>query len=191
MPLLVPRPIRQVNGGSIGKTGGCVIDIQSNEIIATGLSMPHSPRVFGDRLWLLDSGNGYFGFVDRDKGRFEKVVFCPGYARGLAFIGKYAIVGLSKPREATFAGLALDDELKKHNAAPQCGIQVIDLERGAVVQWMTISGNVEELYDVVHAARCANAKGVWNEDRRNTQEHMAERRWKAGSLDGERIGRQL
>ena len=131
------------------RDGGCVIDIQSDEIIASGLSMPHSPRVFDERLWLLDSGNGYFGFVDRDKGQFERVVFCPGYARGLAFIGKYAIVGLSKPREATFSGLALDDELKKHSATPQCGIQVIDLERGAVVQWMTISGNVEELYDVV------------------------------------------
>lgn len=30
--------------------GGCVIDIHTNEVMATGLSMPHSPRVLGDKL---------------------------------------------------------------------------------------------------------------------------------------------
>src|SRR5262249_31014358 len=70
---------------------GVVIDIQSNEIIASGLSMPHSPRVYRDKLWVLDSGNGNFGFVDRKSGMFEAVTFCPGYARGLSFIGDFAI----------------------------------------------------------------------------------------------------
>ena len=78
--------------------GGCVIDIATNEIIATGLSMPHSPRWYRDRLWVLDSGNGDFGYIDLDAGQFIPVTFCPGYARGLSFIGDYAIVGLSKPR---------------------------------------------------------------------------------------------
>jgi len=30
--------------------GGCIIDVTNDEIIATGLSMPHSPRVFKDKL---------------------------------------------------------------------------------------------------------------------------------------------
>ncbi|MFC1757182.1 TIGR03032 family protein [Planctomycetota bacterium] len=164
--------------------GGCVIDIESNEIVVSGLSMPHSPRMFDGKLWLLDSGNGYFGFIDRDKGRFERVAFCPGYARGMTFIGKYAIVGLSKPREQTFSGLALDDELKRHNAAAQCGIQVIDLERGVVVEWMAISGNVTELYDVVTlpGVRMPKAFGTKTDEiRRNTwlSENGQVARWTA------------
>ena len=156
------------------REGGCVVDVQSQEIVVSGLSMPHSPRVYGGKLWLLDSGNGYFGIVDRDKGLFQRLVFCPGYARGMTFIGKYAIVGLSKPREKTFSGLALDEELSRQNATPQCGLQVIDLERGTVVQWMAISGNVEELYDaiVLPGVRMPKAFGTKTDEiRRNTWLH--------------------
>ncbi len=35
------------------RDGGCVIDVASNEVIVTGLSMPHSPRAHNNRLWLL------------------------------------------------------------------------------------------------------------------------------------------
>ena len=74
--------------------------------------MPHSPRVYRDRLWLLNSGTGYFGSFDLAGGRFEPLAFCPGYLRGLAFSGDFAVMGLSRPRhDKTFGGLALDDEL--------------------------------------------------------------------------------
>src|SRR5688572_11024876 len=63
--------------------GGIVIDVQSNEIVATGLSMPHSPRWYRGKLWLLNSGTGDFGYVDFKSGRFEPVTFCAGYLRGL------------------------------------------------------------------------------------------------------------
>lgn len=131
--------------------GGVVIDVRNDQIIAAGFSMPHSPRVYQDRLWLLDSGNGYFGFVDLGSGEFEKVAFCPGYARGLAFVGDYAVVGLSQPRndEGSFQGLRLDEELASRNASARCGVQVIDLRSGDVVHWMRIEGGtIQELYDV-------------------------------------------
>ena len=130
--------------------GGCVIDVQSNEIIATGLSMPHSPRVYRDRLWVLNSGTGHFGFIDRDKGMFESVAFCPGYQRGLSFHGDYAIIGLSKQREnRTFSELDLDHNLEKAQVDPRCGLQIIDLRTGDAVHWVRIEGVVSELYDVV------------------------------------------
>jgi uncharacterized protein (TIGR03032 family) len=133
--------------------GGCVIDIQSNEIIATGLSMPHSPRVYRDKLWLLNSGSGHFGFIDRATGKFERVAFCPGYLRGLSFHGDYAIIGLSKSREnKTFSGLELDKNLVSHDAEPRCGLHVIDLKTGDIVHWLRIDGVVTELYDVVSLA---------------------------------------
>ncbi len=132
------------------RAGGCVIDVPTGEVILTGLSMPHSPRIYQDRLWLLDSGTGYFGYVDTQKGQFEPVTFCPGYARGLAFLNRFALVGLSKPRrEKTFVGLPLDDNLASRQAEPRCGLQIIDLETGDVVHWVRLEGVVEELYDIV------------------------------------------
>ena len=132
------------------RDGGCVIDIESDEVVAAELSMPHSPRVYRDRLWLLHSGSGHFGYIDRDKGKFEPVAFCPGYLRGLAFHGDYAIIGLSDSRQTrTFSGLPLDENLAAADVEAHCGLQVIDLRSGDVVHRVRIEGVVSELYDVV------------------------------------------
>lgn len=130
------------------QNGGCVIDISSNEIIAAELSMPHSPRFYRERLWLLNSGKGEFGYLDVATGKFQPVAFCGGYLRGLAFWENYAIVGLSKPREQTFSGLVLQERLAAKGAEAFCGIQVIDLETGNIVHWVRIEGIIVELYDV-------------------------------------------
>ena len=142
--------------------GGIVIDIESNEIITTGLSMPHSPRWYQGKLWLLNSGTGEFGFIDEKTGNFEAICFCAGYMRGLSFQGNFALIGLSKPREnKTFSGLPLDDNLKRHNAQPRCGIQIIDLKTGDIRHWIRLEGMVNELYDVVTLSnvRCPMALG--------------------------------
>ena len=132
------------------RDGGCVIDVTSDQIVLDGLSMPHSPRIYRDQLWLLDSGSGFFGRVDVAAGRFEPLTFCPGYLRGLAFIDHYAVVGLSQPREnKTFGGLALDENLAARDAQARCGLYVIDLDSGDAVHWLRIEGVVAELYDVV------------------------------------------
>lgn len=152
------------------RDGGCVIDMDSNAIIARGLSMPHSPRYYHGKLWVLDSGHGQFGYVDLDAGKFEPVMFCPGFSRGLTFIGKYAIVGLSRPRDSTFKGLDLDAELERRGVSPFCGLIVIDLEKGAEVHRLTIDGAVDELYDVITlpGVRCPKAFGLKADDvRRN------------------------
>lgn len=141
--------------------GGCVIDVESNEIITSGLSMPHSPRVYRGRLWLLNSGTGHFGFIDRSTGNFEKVAFCPGYLRGLSFHGDYAIVGLSKSREnKTFSGLELDGNLKSGGVDARCGVQIIDLRSGDVVHWIRVEGVVQELYDVVTLPNVARPQAL-------------------------------
>jgi uncharacterized protein (TIGR03032 family) len=129
--------------------GGVVLDISKNAVIFSGLSMPHSPRLHGGRLWLLNSGTGYLGWIDPGAGRFERVTFCPGYLRGLVFAGPYAVVGLSRPRhDPTFAGLPLQKELENRHAEPRCGVHVIDLRSGEVVHWLRLEGMVSELYDV-------------------------------------------
>jgi uncharacterized protein (TIGR03032 family) len=131
------------------RDGGVVVEIPSGHVIAGGLSMPHSPRVYRNRLWLHNSGTGQFGSIDPAVGRFEPLAFCPGYLRGLAFAGDYAVVGLSHPRDdRTFSGLALDAELTRRGAEPRCGLLVIDLNSGDVAHWLRVEGLVRELYDV-------------------------------------------
>jgi uncharacterized protein (TIGR03032 family) len=129
--------------------GGVVVDVATGEVIAHGLSMPHSPRLHRGRLYLLDSGSGRFGWIEPESGRFEEVCFCPGYARGLAFVGAFAVIGLSLPRHnRSFSGLALDDELSRRGATPRCGLLVVDLRTGDAVHSLRLEGAVHELYDV-------------------------------------------
>jgi uncharacterized protein (TIGR03032 family) len=130
--------------------GGVVIDVVSNEIVCEGLSMPHSPRWYRDQLWVLNSGCGEFGRVNLETGQFEALAFCPGYLRGLAFVGDYAVVSLSQPRhDKTFNGLRLEAELAKRDAVAQCGLQVIDLKTGDIAHWLKVENTVTEIYDVV------------------------------------------
>jgi uncharacterized protein (TIGR03032 family) len=129
--------------------GGVVIDVVSGETVVSGLSMPHSPRLYRGRLWLLDSGSGRFGWIEPESGRFEEVCFCPGYARGLAFVGEFAVIGLSLPRHnRSFSGLPLDDELSRHDASPRCGLLVVDLRTGDAPHSLRLEGAIHELYDV-------------------------------------------
>ncbi len=128
---------------------GVVIDVRTDEIVCTGLSMPHSPRWHDGKLWLHNSGRGQFGHVDLEKNTFVPVAFCPGYLRGLDFIGDVAVVGLSLPRDnKTFAGLDLDDELVARKVEPRRGLYFIDTKSGDIVHSLILEGIVTELYDV-------------------------------------------
>ena len=129
--------------------GGCVLDVASGETLVAGLSMPHSPRWHGGRLWLLNAGAGELGYVDGERGTFEPIVFCPGYLRGLALVGDFAVVTLSLPRHRTFGGLPLHERLEQRGAAAQCGLYVIELSTGHVLHTLRLEGLVSELYDVV------------------------------------------
>ena len=129
--------------------GGCVMDITNNEIIAEGLSMPHSPRWYQEKLWILNSGTGELGFIEKETGKFNPVTFCPGYLRGFSLYNDFAVVGISEPRHnKTFQGLPLDERLKEKKANPRCGLLIIDLRTGDIVHSLRIEGVVEELYDV-------------------------------------------
>ena len=130
--------------------GGAVIDIESGEAVVTGLSMPHSPRWYQGRLWVLNSGTGEFGSVDLASGVFEPLCFCPGFMRGLAFVGDYAVITLSRPRHDRFTGLPLQDQLQTRQAEPQCGLQIVDLKTGTIAHWLRVESDLAtELYDSI------------------------------------------
>ncbi|MFN9090136.1 MAG: TIGR03032 family protein [Alphaproteobacteria bacterium] len=143
--------------------GGIVVDVRTGAVVAEGLSMPHSPRLHHGRLWLLNSGTGQFGWVDPQRRHFTPLTFCPGYARGLAFAGGFAIVGLSRAREnRTFQGLALDEALRRHDADARCGLVVIDLDTGDITDWIRIEGVIDEIFDVavLPSVRCPALIGI-------------------------------
>jgi uncharacterized protein (TIGR03032 family) len=133
--------------------GGVVVEVATGDVVMEGLAMPHSPRLHdagdGLKLWLLDSGTGRFGHADPDTGTLIPVAFCPGYARGLACHGRFAVIGLSRPRNnKTFEGLPLDAALAKHGATARSGLLVVDVLTGDTVHWLRLDGIIEELYDV-------------------------------------------
>ena len=126
--------------------GGAVLQVPSGEVVAAGLSMPHSPRWYRDKLWLLNSSTGELGYIDGQT--FQPVAFCPGFARGLAFCGDFAIVGTSLPRKRD-SGLALDDRFAETGLQPQCGLSVVDLRSGEIVASYYLGEEIREIFDVV------------------------------------------
>src|SRR5262245_58465342 len=76
--------------------GGVLMEVPGGEVVARGLSMPHSPRWHDGRLWVLESGTGQLVLVDVATGRLQTIATLPGFTRGLALCGPYAFVGLSK-----------------------------------------------------------------------------------------------
>jgi uncharacterized protein (TIGR03032 family) len=124
--------------------GGVMIDVESGEVMLDGLSMPHSPRWNNGRLWVLESGRGGLGYVDLQSGAFETVIRLPGFTRGLAFAGPYALVGLSQVRETVFGGLPLTQS----NEPRYCGVWVVDTRTGTTAGFLRFEGAVQEVFDV-------------------------------------------
>jgi uncharacterized protein (TIGR03032 family) len=127
------------------KNGGILIDVSSDEIISQGFCMPHSPRLYDNKLWILNSGIGELQTIDLKTGKAISVCQFPGYCRGLAFAGRYAFVGLCKIRESEiFGGIPISEkgfELKS-------GVSVVDIDRGTIVGFIDFTKGIEELFDV-------------------------------------------
>lgn len=130
------------------RDGGVLVDVESGEIIARGLSMPHSPRWRDGQLWLLESGQGAIGVVDLATGTFQTVARFPGFTRGLSFLGRFAFIGLSKVREsAVFSGIPLVEQLQQAEERI-CGVWVLDVVTGETLGFCRFDAGVEEVFAV-------------------------------------------
>jgi uncharacterized protein (TIGR03032 family) len=133
------------------KDGGILIDVAQDEIVAAGLSMPHSPRWYAGRLWVLNSGEGGLGTVDPATGRYEEVASLPGFTRGLDFVGPLAFVGLSQVREsAVFSGIAVADRPVEERC---CGVWVVHIHSGQVIAYVKFEDALQEIFAVQALAR--------------------------------------
>jgi len=142
--------------------GGIIIDIETDRIVTDELSMPHSPRVANGALYVLDSGRGYIARVNEMNGKKENIAFCPGFLRGLSIWNGHAIATVSLPRDGSFKNLELEDNVRARGGVPWCGIQIVDLRTGDIVQWIRLDGFIKELFDVgvIPGSRCPMALGI-------------------------------
>ena len=121
--------------GYKGRTRGAgeVFDIETGEVVISGLSQPHSLKSVDGLLWLCDSET-YALRVYRDF-RMEAEVSLDGYARGLAFGPSHVYVGLSRSRNDPAGVLA--------NAC------IMALDRGTLRPEARIQVPTNEIYDLM------------------------------------------
>lgn len=125
-------------------TAGIVMDVPSGEIIAQGLAMPHSPRLYAEGLFVLLSAKGVLLKIDPTTGEQTEVFRFPGFLRGMDRHGDFLFIGVSKIRASSKTFSKIDDQLK----ASAAGILVLHLPTGKLVGQLAYQQSVEEIYDV-------------------------------------------
>lgn len=126
------------------ENGGILMDVAANTIIAEGLGMPHSPRLYNGRIHLLESASGHLVCIDPATGNKDVVVALNGFARGMDQLGDYAFIGLSQLRKKSVAF----HDLPIASKSLFCGIVVVHLPTARVVAHLKYEDSVEEIYDV-------------------------------------------
>jgi uncharacterized protein (TIGR03032 family) len=128
------------------KGGGVLMEVASGEVVTRGLSMPHSPRWYDGRLWVLESGSGGFGPIDAATGKYEELTSLPGFTRGLDFCGPLAFIGLSQVREsAVFSGIAIAERPLEERS---CGVWVVNIHTGQTIAFVKFEDQVQEIFAV-------------------------------------------
>ncbi|GAB7537859.1 TIGR03032 family protein [Burkholderia sp. 3C] len=125
--------------------GGIVMEVPSGRVIASGLSMPHSPRVIGGRLHVLEGGRGAVLQIDPQTGARRVLATLPGFTHGLAEYGGVLFVGLSRLRERRGPqGLPIEAASSELVA----GVAALDARTGEVLGILQFFNGVEEVFDV-------------------------------------------
>ena len=129
------------------RDGGVVVSVPAGEVVAAGLSMPCSPLLRGETLWLCCGGEGELVAVDLDSGEVTTIVALPGFVRGLAIRDQHAVVAVSRPpRGESFDGLPLAERLTGAEASGRCGIYIVDLRSGYVEHSLIFSAGSAEIH---------------------------------------------
>ena len=156
------------------KNGGLIMNVQTNEVVVSDLSMPHSPRLYQNQLYVLNSGEGQLLRIDQANGDRTIIAELPGYTRGLDFVGNTAIVGLSRVREsAIFGGLSVAD---KHEQL-RCGLALVDLSSGNLQGFCWFETGVEELFAISVIPGYLNPIVVGPESKANDNDEKSQTIW--------------
>lgn len=123
---------------------GCVIDVKSGRAIVDNLRMPHSPRIYRDRLWVCDSMRGELSIIDVAAKKRRPFVRFPDFVRGLAFWEDWAIVGLSKMRYSKGFWVKGSDPLR--GLHQRCGLAAVNLNTANIDAILEFK--YDEIFDV-------------------------------------------
>ncbi len=123
---------------------GVLMEVPSGEIILEGLSMPHSPRLHNDQLYVLESGNGNLLKVSPNEKKSEVIFNFNCFIRGLSFFKNYALIGKSKIRENS---KDFDDLDVKANST-HAGLIFFDMNKREVIGEINYENDIEEIFDV-------------------------------------------
>lgn len=124
--------------------GGVIIDVESNEIIARDLAMPHSPRIYNGELYTLLSATGELIKINCQSGNYEVIKKFDGFVRGMVRHGDYLFIGLSRLRENSSAF----QDLPIAKRSLFCGIIILHLPTAGIVGHIKYENSVEEIYDI-------------------------------------------
>jgi len=143
--------------------GGVLLEVPTNRVLLRGLSMPHSPRWYNNRLWFLESGEGSLALANARGGTWQTVATLPGFTRGVDFYGPLAFIGLSQVREsATFSGIPLVERLTERT----CGVWVVDIRDGRTLGFLRFEEGVQEIFAVQVLPGIRFPEMLeWNDDR--------------------------
>ncbi|MFC2111328.1 DUF4915 domain-containing protein [Bacteroidota bacterium] len=109
----------------VDKTG-VIFSGKTRQIVASGLTRPHSARHYKGKVWVDNSGYGEVGYIEN--GEFIPVKHLPGWTRGLCFCKNIMFVGISRilPKFLHYApGLK--------NYETECGIYAIDTDTNEII----------------------------------------------------------
>lgn len=124
--------------------GGLLIHVPTNEIVLDNLSMPHSPRIYGDKLYVLNSAAGELISMDLATRQTEVVKKLPYFLRGMARMGDYLFIGLSKIRQTSSAF----KDLPIAETAQVSGIAIMYLPYKSIIGTIKYENSVDEIYDL-------------------------------------------
>jgi uncharacterized protein (TIGR03032 family) len=125
--------------------GGLVMEAATGRVVASGLSLPHSPRIIGGRLLCLESGRGHLVQIDPDSGDKRILARLSGFTHGLCELGGVLFIGLSKLRSRRpDRPLPLEED----GIEPVCGVVALDAASFDVIGMIEISSGAEEVYDL-------------------------------------------
>lgn len=138
-------------------TSGVLYDIETNNVIAEGLPMPHSPMLVGNDIYVLLSATGELARVNSKTGGYDVVTRYDGFVRGMTLVEDYLFIGLSKLRKnsSTFSKLPFAEK------ANQSGILIVHLPTGSIAGKITYQASVDEIYDV-HALKGKRRPNILN-----------------------------
>jgi uncharacterized protein (TIGR03032 family) len=80
--------------------GGLILSVDQG-VLASGLSLPHSPVVLDNAIFFLESGKGRISKLGLQDGKIEEIFRFSGVARGFACTDNAWFVGLSRVRNSS------------------------------------------------------------------------------------------